>query len=284
MEPTKEHLAIAIQAAIEAGEAIMRVYENPESGWEVERKADNSPLTLADRQAHAVISRHLAATPFPLLSEEGAHAPYGERAAWQTLWVVDPLDGTKEFIKRNGEFTVNIALVQDGVPVAGVIFVPVSRALYWGVRGAERASAGSLTDGAFKVARVPEGVYAVQDMAGAAVRLPQSAGTVAGKPFVVLASRSHLSAETEAFIEELRREHGEVETRSAGSSLKICLIAEGAARLYPRFAPTMEWDTAAGHAIVRAAGGEILHAVTGKPLAYNKPDLHNPWFVARLEA
>lgn len=284
MEFVNHHFARAIRAAIEAGEAIMRVYDNPESDWQVERKADNSPLTLADRQAHAVISDRLAATPFPLLSEEGAHASYEERAAWAGLWVVDPLDGTKEFIKRNGEFTVNIALVQGGVPVAGVIFVPVSRTLYWGVCGAEGLSEEPLAEGAFKVERVPEGVYAVADMAEAVRPLPLAGSAVAGKPFSVVASRSHLSPETEVFIGTLRREHGEVVLRSAGSSLKICLIAEGEAQLYPRFAPTMEWDTAAGHAILRAAGGEMRHAETGEPLAYNKPDLHNPWFIARLEA
>lgn len=284
MEPTKAHLALAIEAAIEAGEAIMHVYENSESDWEVERKADNSPLTLADRQAHAAIARRLAATPFPLLSEEGAHAPYGERAAWQTLWVVDPLDGTKEFLKRNGEFTVNIALVQDGVPVMGVIFVPVSRTLYWGVCSTAQAAAGALAAGAFKVERVPENTYAVEGMAGAIRPLPHAACGGAEKPFVVVASRSHLSPETEAYIDRLRGAHGEVELRSAGSSLKICLVAEGRAQLYPRFAPTMEWDTAAGHAILRAAGGEMVHAATGEPLAYNKPDLHNPWFVAKPEA
>jgi len=274
MELTENLTAPAIRAAIEAGEAIMRVYESPETDWQVERKADNSPLTLADRQAHAVIADRLAATGLPLLSEEGAHAAYDARRTWRRLWVADPLDGTKEFLKRNGEFTVNIALVEDGVPVFGVIFVPATRTLYWGRTGARRT--------ACKLAPVPEGVYAVGPATPGVQPLPlPDASRGEEGPYVVVASRSHLSPETEAFIAETRKAHGRVETRAAGSSLKICLVAEGRADVYPRFAPTMEWDTAAGHAILRAAGGEICGTDDGTPLVYNKPDLHNPWFIAR---
>ncbi|MGN1244458.1 MAG: 3'(2'),5'-bisphosphate nucleotidase CysQ, partial [Alloprevotella sp.] len=128
-------LELVIQTALEAGRAIMQVYENPENDWQVERKADNSPLTLADRRSHAVIAAALAQTPYPVLSEEGEHRPYAEREAWHTLWVVDPLDGTKEFLKRNGEFTVNIALVRHGVPVMGVIYAPVLGRLYAAAEG-----------------------------------------------------------------------------------------------------------------------------------------------------
>lgn len=271
-------VALAVSAAVKAGEAIMDVYAAPADGWEVERKADDSPLTLADRRAHAVIADALAATPYPLLSEEGAHADYSVRSAWPTLWVVDPLDGTKEFIKRNGEFTVNIALVHEGAPVLGVVYVPVPRVVYWGTAavpssalcgdGAERcgvaykALAAVGTEGLRDVERLP---------------LPRSGGK-----FTIVASRSHLSPETRDFVEEMRRQHGEVELRSAGSSLKLCLVAEGGADVYPRLAPTMEWDTAAGDAVVRAAGGQITDAATGQPLRYNKEDLHNPHFVAGL--
>lgn len=268
----EKHLDTAVRAAIAAGEAIMQVYEDPGTDWEVERKADNSPLTLADRRSHEVIMRHLAATPWPVLSEEGAHAPYAEREAWPVLWIVDPLDGTKEFLKRNGEFTVNIALVENGRPVAGVIYVPVSRTLYVG------NTAGG--PGAVKVERVPEGTYALADMAERAVPVQPAVAQEGGR-CVVVASRSHLSAETEAFVDSLRGRYAGVELRSAGSSLKICLVAEGAAHVYPRFAPTMEWDTAAGHAIACAAGCEVVDAATERPLAYNKPDLHNPWFIVR---
>lgn len=269
MQPTAEALTplldLALRAAVRAGEAIMNIYDSPETDWQVERKADNSPLTLADRRAHTVIADALGDTPFPLLSEEGAHADYGVRRQWTTLWIVDPLDGTKEFLKRNGEFTVNIALVHEGRPVLGVVYVPAAGTLYWGTAPANAAGQ------AFK---------AVADTATGtprdAVRLPLPQG---GRPFTVVASRSHLSAETEAFVGEMRRQHGEVELRSAGSSLKICLVAEGAADVYPRLAPTMEWDTAAGHAVVRAAGGDLRDAADGQAVRYNKEDLHNPYFV-----
>lgn len=263
----EQYLLNAINAALQAGERIWEVYNDPKADFQVERKADNSPLTIADKQAHTVISELLAQTPFPILSEEGKHLPYGERAAWETLWVVDPLDGTKEFIKRNGEFTVNIALVHLGVPVMGVIYVPVKRWLYFAAEGL----------GAFKVENVaPADSLVWEDFKERAVRLPQKEQR---DEFVVVASRSHSTPETEAYIARMRQEHGNVELRSSGSSLKICLVAEGKADVYPRFAPTMEWDTAAGHAIVRAAGGEILQVQSGEPLRYNKEDLLNPWFI-----
>ncbi len=261
---------LAVRAAIRAGEAIMDVYNDPAQDWQVERKADNSPLTLADRRAHAVIAPALAETNIPLLSEEGSHAPYAERKDWQQLWIVDPLDGTKEFIKRNGEFTVNIALVENGTPVLGVIFVPVSRRLYYGVVG----------EGAFVCENVPADFSDGTPLAALKWQtLPQPKD--GRTQMVVVASRSHLSAETEAFIENLRSRFGEVDLRSAGSSLKICLVAEGAADIYPRLAPTMEWDTAAGHAIVLAAGGEMTDAESGTPVRYNKENLLNPFFIVR---
>lgn len=252
-----------IRAALEAGKAIMEVYDHPETDWQVERKADNSPLTLADRRAHAVIARALASTPWPLLSEEGEHQPYAERKEWERLWIVDPLDGTKEFLKRNGEFTVNIALVERGEPVMGVIYAPVLHRLYWGVRGEGAFMAGVDSDTGEPAA--PQSLPLSARPAGAGVR--------------VVASRSHLSPETAAFIENLRRRYGEVQVVSAGSSLKLCLVAAGEAEIYPRLAPTMEWDTAAGHAIALAAGCAVTDPATGQPLRYNKEDLHNPYFV-----
>ncbi len=259
----KNCLEAAIAAALDAGKCIMEVYTSPETDWEVERKADNSPLTLADRKAHAAIVALLGGTPFPILSEEGAHAPYAERKAWRRLWVVDPLDGTKEFLKRNDEFTVNIALVEDGAPLAGVIYVPATDVLYFGVVG----------DGAY----VLEAARSVE--AADCFRLGRKLPDAAHEAYVVVASRSHLSPETEAFIEECRKQHAQVELRSAGSSLKICLVAEGKADVYPRLAPTMEWDTAAGHAIAVAAGCTVLNAETAQPLTYNKENLLNPFFV-----
>ena len=249
-------LQIAVDAALEAGKEIMRIYLDPKQDFGIEKKADNSPLTLADKAAHNCIVRHLSKTDIPILSEEGAHLPYEERKTWKKLWVVDPLDGTKEFIKRNGEFTVNIALVEGESPVLGVIYVPATKILYAGVVG----------KGAWKkIEEKQESLPLLQERVD----------------FVIVASRSHLSSETEDYIEEMRKSHDKIHLVSSGSSLKICLVAEGSADVYPRFAPTMEWDTAAGDAIARASGREVVDAKTGKPLVYNKPDLHNPWFIVR---
>lgn len=254
MQELQPLLGLAVRAALEAGDEIMRIYEDPSQDFGIERKADNSPLTLADKAAHNTIVRHLAATDIPILSEEGAHLPYEKRRHWQRLWVVDPLDGTKEFIKKNGEFTVNIALVENGVPVLGAIYVPVQEVLYAGIVG----------------------LGACRETENSRQSLPCD---LSHEGFVVVASRSHLSPETEAYIDGLRAEHDDVRMVSSGSSLKICLVAEGAADVYPRFAPTMEWDTAAGDAIARAAGCQVLDAETRQPLVYNKEDLHNPWFI-----
>ena len=267
----KAYADLAAEAAVKAGQAIMEVYESPETDWEVERKADNSPLTLADRKAHAVICGYLCETPFHILSEEGRHAEYAERKDVETMWIVDPLDGTKEFLKRNGEFTVNIALCHEGSPVVGAIYVPARRQLYTGIVCADESEAFRKTLGEdFE----PVSCEKLPLKGGAAHRM-------GGGTFVVVASRSHLSEETEQFVERMRSEHGNVELRSAGSSLKICLVAEGEADVYPRLAPTMEWDTAAGHAIAKAAGCEVYHIDEKTPLCYNKEDLHNPWFIVK---
>lgn len=268
----KEYILLAVDAAMAAGKKIMEVYEDPNADFEVERKADNSPLTIADRKAHEVIATMLAETPFPLLSEEGKHLPYVQRAGWKQLWIVDPLDGTKEFIKKNGEFTVNIALVENGVPMLGVIYLPVKQTLYWGCYGM----------GAFRLTGISErGMFTLEELEAQADRLPQER-VHGADTLVVVASRSHLSPETEAYINDLRKQYKQVECVSSGSSIKICRVAEGSADVYPRFAPTMEWDTAAGHAIVRAAGKEMVCADRPDvPLTYNKEDLLNPWFIVR---
>ena len=210
-----------IAVAVEAGEAIMKVYSRE---FTVEMKEDKSPLTEADREAHHIIAEALAKlTPeIPVLSEEGRAMAYEERKGWETLWVVDPLDGTKEFIKKNGEFTVNIALVERGVPVLGVVYAPALERCYF-----------ADGNGAFRREK------------GNTVRLPAE-GTE--RPFTVVASRSHRSPETDELIEGLKGEHPELELTSIGSSLKLCLVAEGSADVYPRLAPTMEWDTAAARA------------------------------------
>lgn len=278
----KTLLQTALLASLEAGEEIMRIYTDPKQDFGIERKADNSPLTLADKASHRVIMNYLAATPIPVLSEEGRHLPYEERSGWDCLWVVDPLDGTKEFIKKNGEFTVNVALVQQGAPVLGVVYVPATRVLYYGMVG----------EGAWKCT-VPALGSGLPEADSLAAFLSQGAPSDGKAPFggeqlpvgrghdvfTVVASRSHMSPETQAYIQEMERVHGQVRTVSSGSSIKMCLVAEGVADAYPRYAPTMEWDTAAGDAVARAAGRAMRNAENGKPLLYNKPDLLNPWFL-----
>ena len=254
-----------LQAAIQAGKAIMEVYDSPQSEWQVESKADNSPLTLADRRSHEIISEALKKSPYLMISEEGKIRKYAERNHHRHVWIVDPLDGTKEFIKRNGEFTVNIALVEDGLPIFGVIYAPALHILYY----------GNARDGAFKCEVNPEtGEW------GEPQELPL-ARRKKGDKLRVVASRSHLSPETQAYIDRLKEAHGEVELVSAGSSLKICMVAEGSADVYPRLAPTMEWDTAAGQAIALAAGCQVVEAETEQPVRYNKEDLLNPFFIVK---
>jgi len=289
---TDNLLKIAIRAALEAGRDIMEIYEDPAADFGVERKADNSPLTRADKAAHARIISYLEPTGIPVLSEEGAHLPYSTRRNWQRLWIVDPLDGTKEFIKRNGEFTVNIALVENGVPEMGVIYRP-RPTLSPSLEGIETSNNNKGKAGALFYASKEEGawkadIYDDKDI-DYIIRTSQPLHPLRGSmeedkgksTFVCVASRSHLSPETAAFIEELRHEHPDLELISSGSSLKICLVAEGKADIYPRHAPTMEWDTAAGDAIARAAGCDMVDAQTDTPLVYNKEDLHNPWFIVR---
>lgn len=266
-----ELLSCAVRAALLAGKDILEIYNDPAADFAIERKADNSPLTIADKRAHARIMGELESTSIPVLSEEGKHTDYAVRKTWKTMWIVDPLDGTKEFIRRNGEFTVNIALAEGGIPTLGVVYAPAARTLYF---AEETIGAYKIGDIDHRSAGLP-----LDDLAGRADRLPLEQADTKG--FVVVASRSHLSPETEAYIRRLEQEYGDVHIISCGSSLKICSVAEGAADVYPRFAPTMEWDTAAGHAIARAAGKNVYQTDEKTPLRYNKEDLRNPWFVVK---
>lgn len=268
------HLLSALRAAIVAGGEIMTIYADPNADFQIEKKADNSPVTIADKKANALITDILKKeTPYPLLTEEGLHAPYERRKAWKAMWVVDPLDGTKEFIKRNGEFTVNIAYVETGVPEAGVIYIPVRQELYF----------ADMSLGAFRrrhVTSVKDVEYGLEALISSSEKLPVTSD-LEHKGYIIVASRSFLNDETKQFIEQVKKKYVDVTTLSRGSSLKICAVAEGSADEYPRFAPTMEWDTAAGHAIIRAAGGNIYHTDGKTPLTYNKEDLHNPYFIVR---
>lgn len=241
----------------------MEIYETDD--FNVDFKADNSPLTKADIASHNIIVAYLETSGIPILSEEGRELPYSERENWDLLWIVDPIDGTKEFIKKNGEFTVNIALIEKGIPILGVIYVPALGVLYY----------SDSDNGAYKVEQVnPQNSFEQIQVKAHKIPLKRKDHT-----YTIVASRSHLSPETEDFIESLRKEHGKVELISKGSSLKLCMVAEGSADCYPRFAPTMEWDTAAGQAICMHAGFDVIDWETQKSMKYNRKNLLNNWFL-----
>jgi len=263
-----ENLLVSIKAAIKAGEEILKIYHN--ENFDIEIKSDDSPLTTADRNAHKIIVENLSATSIPILSEEGKNIPFVERSKWNQYWLVDPLDGTKEFIKRNGEFTVNIALIEKGIPSLGVIYVPVTKDLYF----------GTLEHGSYKAINQNTESFAsdLNTLIQSSFKLPF---VTENENYIVVGSRSHMNQETEDFINQLKSEHGEVEFISKGSSLKICMVAEGIANIYPRFAPTMEWDTGAGHAIALGAGCKVTQVDEKNPVVYNKEDLLNPWFIVK---
>ncbi len=251
LEPEVRESVIAL--AVEAAQRILEVYERGDardaSGMDLRHKADDSPLTAADLASHRCIVDGLTAlTPeIPVLSEESAdEVPADERLRWTRLWLVDPLDGTREFVKRNGEFTVNIALIEDGVATFGVIQAPTTGIVWWGDR----------VHGAYR-----------RDESGHEIAL--STRTPALAPLRVAASRSHRDARTEAFMAKMAAQTGPTEDVGVGSSLKFCRIAEGGIDVYPRFGPTSEWDTAAGQIIVEAAGGAVLDP-RGRPFRYNQ--------------
>jgi len=257
----RELLNIAITASLEAGKEILKIYESEDFG--IETKSDKSPLTIADIHSHNAIISHLEKTGFPVLSEEGKEISFQERKKWKKLWIVDPLDGTKEFIKRNGEFTVNIALIEDHIPILGVVYSPVLKELFF----------ASKEIGSFKVLVTNENF---DEILQKAEKLPLLSDR---SIYTVVASRSHMSQETEDFIGDLEKEHGKINTISKGSSLKLCMVAEGLADCYPRFAPTMEWDTAAGQCICMYAGFEVIDWSTKQKMLYNRENLLNNWFL-----
>lgn len=242
--------------ALAAGHVILDIYNN-ESNFGITQKSDDSPLTIADKAANTLICERLAQLPlaYPIISEENKEVPYETRKSYEYYWLVDPLDGTKEFIKRNGEFTVNIALIHKNLPVMGVVYAPCLDELYWAVKGmgASRQKSGNI-----EVLTALK--YTLQDT-----------------NLKIVASRSHLNEETQAFIKKLSHP----ELVSKGSSLKFLMLAAGEAHLYPRMAPTMEWDTAAAQIVLEEAGGAVLDANTGTTLLYNKENMLNPWFVAK---
>jgi len=273
--PPRELLGLALRAAGRAGLEIMGVYSGQ---FAVDSKEDRTPITEADRRAHRAIAEELqAGSPYPLLSEEGRQTPYAERRRWFRFWLVDPLDGTKEFVKRNGEFTVNIALIQRGRPALGVVYAPASGLLYFAARGA----------GAFKAEGLSPGP-ALEEALQSARSLPRRPSTFPGRiprrpqaaRLTVMASRSHTSQEWLRFLERLRKAYSEVEVLPLGSALKSCLVAEGRADLYLRFGSTMEWDTAAGQSVLEAVGRHLRAYPTRRSLRYNRASPVNPSFLA----
>jgi len=268
MTNLKEIIETAVQSAVNAGLEILKVYET--ENFDIEYKQDESPLTRADKNSHNKIMSILENTGYPVLSEEGNIPEYEERKNWTEFWCIDPLDGTKEFIKRNGDFTVNIAFIRNQKAIAGVIYVPVTKELYF----------GDTQNGAYKIESFSysDSKLLYSELLDAAKKLPLE--NIEKNKYTVVASRSHMNKETADFIEKLKQRNGnEIDIISRGSSLKLCMVAEGKADIYPRFAPTMEWDTAAGSAIVNAAGGKVINAKTNEELLYNKENLLNPWFI-----
>lgn len=243
-----------VNIAKKAGDAIMEIYEKD---FTIEYKEDDSPLTDADIKSNEIICNALAElyADIPILSEENKEVPYSNRKEWEYFWLIDPIDGTKEFIKKNGEFTVNIALIHKDRPVLGVVYAPVLNDVYFSKQG----------EGAYK-----------NDQ-----RLPLRSNEHPERELRVVASKSHLSEETQTFIDHLGLKTGHIEQVSKGSSLKLCMVAEGEADIYPRLAPTMEWDTAAAHAVILESGKKVVNFKTRKSLVYNKEDLLNPWFIAK---
>jgi 3'(2'), 5'-bisphosphate nucleotidase len=272
--------AYTIYACLDAGSAILEIYN---SEIKVDFKEDASPLTEADRRSHHILVHHLSSIShannihIPILSEEGIKIPYKERKLWDWFWLVDPLDGTKEFVKRNGEFTVNVALVEKNRPVMGVVYLPAKAVLYFAVT--ERGSFFVDTDGA---TALKEGIRPI-DLKRDVLKAAQTCSNSGSEDFSFLKitqSRSHASTEEETFASRLKRSFPEVSAVSAGSSLKFCLLARHKADIYPRFGPTMEWDTAAGQCILEQAGGSVLEMATSAALSYNKPSLRNEAFIA----
>lgn len=264
-------LAQQFNAAVRAGAEIMKIYKHQED-YGITLKSDNSPITIADRAAHNSIKLSLGQTRIPILSEEGREMLYEERCNWELFWLVDPLDGTVEFIKGNNEFTVNIALMQNNICVSAVIYVPYHQKIYI----AERGRGAWVMD---EVAPDIGAEYSYEMIHGELEPLPLASAE--HSTYRVALSRSHQTPETHAHVEQLRAEHPDLEIIEQGSSYKFCLLAEGVVDYYVRTTVTSEWDTAAGELILLEAGGTTYSYPDGAPLYYNKESLDNPWFVAR---
>jgi 3'(2'), 5'-bisphosphate nucleotidase len=265
-------LNLAINAAITAGKEILKIYE---TDFFVETKSDNTPVTLADKAASDSIILALTPTNIPIISEEEAILDYEIRKNWPRVWLVDPLDGTKEFVKRNGEFTVNIALIENKQPVIGVIYSPVSKDLYFAA-----VNYGSFkVDGPSVLVEKSKGDSdLVENLKKLGVKLPNQK---LPKTYTVVASRSHLSKDINQHIDKLKNLYGAVDVINVGSSIKQCWVAEGKAHEYMRLGTTMEWDTAAGQCILEQSGSQLLDLETSLPMRYNKENMKNSFFIAK---
>ncbi|MDR1985321.1 MAG: 3'(2'),5'-bisphosphate nucleotidase CysQ [Prevotellaceae bacterium] len=260
----------AVNAAIRAGAKIMEVYESGD--FHIKAKSDLTPLTIADTLAHDEIKRTLNITRIPVISEEGRSIAYDERISWDLFWMVDPLDGTDEFINRTSDFTVNIALIQNGYPVIGIVYAPAYKRIYFAVkeRGAYRKS-NMETDINAK--------FSYEEILENSAKLPLF-NTGNGK-LIVVTSRLHISPETSEYVNELRKKHSDITVIRRGSSLKMCMLAVGKADIYPRFDTTWEWDTAASQIIAEEAGFSVCSVENETRLSYNKENMQNPWFVCQ---
>ena len=254
---------IAIEAAIAASKAIMEIYQQE---FSFQNKSDGSPVTKADLASSRIIEQHLTPLGIPITGEETEKHPFDIRQKWTTCWCIDPLDGTKEFIKRNDEFAVNIALIENGNPIFGLIASPVEQKI---IIGAKAIGVFVFT---FDKAHILENWQEI--------KIPKHIN----KPMIMACSRSHHSGPVLQFINTLKEKGHQIDFIKKGSALKFFDLAQGNADIYPRFAPTMEWDIAAGQAILEALGGEVIHAITEEPLYYNKANLLNPYFIARTAA
>lgn len=254
------HILTLLAIAKKAGEEIRKIYHSEDIS--IQLKQDNSPLTKADQQSHTIIMNELSSLDgqlknLPILSEEGKHIAYDLRKKWDRFWLVDPLDGTKEFLNRNGEFTVNIALIESGIPAIGLVYAPIHNKYWFGGK-----SFGS---------------YTCTDDQDSWIQIgPRSSNNLNPN---VIASRSHMDPNTHQYLEKVKNHFGTMNLLSSGSSIKLCSVAEGAADVYPRFAPTMEWDTAAAHGVCEGAGCRVIDINTKKELRYNKENLLNPSFI-----
>ena len=260
-----------LNAAVRAGAEIMRIY-NGSDDYDISLKSDHTPITIADRLAHNSIKESLGATRIPILSEEGRSMLYEERCNWELFWLVDPLDGTVEFIKGNNEFTVNIALMENNICISAIVYVPYHNKMYI----AERGRGAWVMNGVVPDA---DAAYTYAEIHDGSVPLPLS--SAAHDTFRVAVSRSHQTPETHEHIKTLYEEHSNIEIIEQGSSYKFCLLAEGTVDYYVRTTTTSEWDTAAGELILSEAGGSTCDYATGAPLLYNKEVLDNPWFIAK---